>query len=70
VSACVFLNQPSTTLIDASSQLVHTYDFKLHELRHSAASLATQAGANMTALQNMLGHESASLTLDRLRPPL
>jgi integrase len=41
------------------------YDFKLHALRHTAASLAIQAGANIKALQNMLGHESAGLTLDR-----
>jgi integrase len=41
------------------------YEFKLHELRHTAASLAIQAGANIKALQNMLGHESAGLTLDR-----
>jgi integrase len=40
-------------------------DFKLHELRHTAASLAIQAGANIKALQNMLGHQSAGLTLDR-----
>lgn len=38
---------------------------KLHELRHTAASLAIQAGANIKSLQNMLGHESAALTLDR-----
>ncbi len=31
----------------------------------AAASLAIQAGANIKALQNMLGHESAGLTLDR-----
>ncbi len=31
----------------------------------TAASLAIQAGANVKALQNMLGHESAGLTLDR-----
>lgn len=40
-------------------------DFKIHELRHTAASLAIQAGANIKSLQNMLGHESAALTLDR-----
>lgn len=40
-------------------------DFKLHELRHTAASLAIRAGANIKALQNMLGHASAGLTLDR-----
>jgi hypothetical protein len=32
---------------------------------HTAASLAIQAGANIKAPQNMLGHESAGLTLDR-----
>ena len=31
------------------------YDFKIHELRHTASSLAIQAGANIKALQNMLG---------------
>ena len=41
------------------------YEFKIHELRHTAASLAIQAGANIKSLQNMLGHESAALTLDR-----
>lgn len=41
------------------------YDFKLHELRHTAASLAILSGANIKSVQNMLGHESAALTLDR-----
>lgn len=40
-------------------------NFKLHELRHTAASIAIQAGAHIKSLQNMLGHASASLTLDR-----
>lgn len=40
-------------------------NFKLHELRHTAASLAIRAGANVKVLQNMLGHRSAALTLDR-----
>ncbi|MFT4087607.1 MAG: site-specific integrase [Gordonia sp. (in: high G+C Gram-positive bacteria)] len=35
-----------------------------HDLRHTAASLAVQAGANVKALQRMLGHSSAALTLD------
>jgi integrase len=50
---------------DAAGQQAVVYDFKLHELRHTAASLAIQAGANIKALQNMLGHKSAGLTLDR-----
>jgi integrase len=36
----------------------------LHDLRHTAASLAISAGANVKAVQRMLGHASASMTLD------
>ncbi|MHA4853025.1 tyrosine-type recombinase/integrase [Rhodococcus sp. MSC1_016] len=36
-----------------------------HELRHTCASLAITAGANIKTLQRMLGHASAALTLDR-----
>ena len=35
-----------------------------HDLRHTAASLAVSAGANVKALQRMLGHAKASMTLD------
>jgi len=35
-----------------------------HELRHTAASLAVAAGANVKAVQRMLGHASAAMTLD------
>jgi integrase len=35
-----------------------------HELRHTAASLAVSAGANVKAVQKMLGHASAAMTLD------
>lgn len=35
-----------------------------HDLRHTAASLAVSAGANVKAVQKMLGHASAELTLD------
>ena len=36
-----------------------------HDLRHTAASIAVSAGANVKALQRMLGHKSAAMTLDR-----
>lgn len=39
-------------------------DLTPHELRHTAASLAVSAGANVKALQRMLGHASAAMTLD------
>ncbi|WP_431218882.1 tyrosine-type recombinase/integrase [Leifsonia xyli] len=36
----------------------------IHDLRHTAASLAISAGANVKAVQRMLGHSSAAMTLD------
>ena len=36
----------------------------LHDLRHTAASLAISAGGNVKAVQRMLGHASAAMTLD------
>ncbi len=36
----------------------------IHDLRHTAASLAVSAGVNIKALQRMLGHASAAMTLD------
>ena len=36
-----------------------------HELRHTAASLAVSVDANVKAVQRMLGHKSAAMTLDR-----
>lgn len=36
----------------------------IHDLRHTAASIAIQAGANVKAVQRMLGHASAKMTLD------
>ena len=35
-----------------------------HDLRHTAASLAIAAGANEKAVRRMLGHASASMTLE------
>lgn len=39
-------------------------DLDTHELRHTAASLAIHAGANVKTVQRMLGHASAAVTLD------
>jgi integrase len=36
----------------------------IHDLRHTAASLAISAGANVKVVQRMLGHASAAMTLD------
>ncbi len=35
-----------------------------HALRHTAASLAIASGANVKVVQSMLGHKSATMTLD------
>jgi integrase len=39
-------------------------ELTLHDLRHTAASLAISSGANVKAVQRMLGHASAAMTLD------
>ena len=36
----------------------------VHDLRHTAASMSISAGANVKAVQRMLGHASAAMTLD------
>lgn len=36
----------------------------LQDLRHTAASLAISSGANVKAVQRMLGHAAAAMTLD------
>jgi integrase len=38
---------------------------RIHDLRHTTASLAIAAGADVKMLQTMLGHASAVMTLDR-----
>ena len=35
-----------------------------HGLRHTSASLAVASGANVKGVQQMLGHQSATMTLD------
>lgn len=37
----------------------------IYDLRHTAASLAIQSGANIKAVQALLGHSTATMTLDR-----
>jgi integrase len=39
-------------------------DITPHDLRHTAASLAVASGAHAKAVQRMLGHASAAMTLD------
>jgi len=50
--------------LDAAAVEVGLDGLTPHELRHTCASLAVSAGANVKALQRMLGHASAKETLD------
>ena len=43
----------------------HLKRLRIHDLRHTAASLAISSNANIKAVQRMLGHKNASMTLDR-----
>jgi integrase len=36
----------------------------IHDLRHTAATLMVQAGANVKAVQRQLGHKDATTTLN------
>jgi integrase len=38
---------------------------RIHDMRHTAASLLVSSGANVKAVQRHLGHASAAMTLDR-----
>lgn len=64
-----FLVRPDTAENRHSWWLTALRDAELdhltpHALKHTAASLAVSAGANVKALQRMLGHKSAAMTLD------
>lgn len=54
-----FRSQVWTTAIEKTG----VAPLKIHELRHTAASLAVQAGANPSVVARMLGHDDASLTM-------
>jgi integrase len=49
---------------DRAIQISGLPEMTIHDLRHTAASLAISAGANVKAVQRMLGHASAAMTLD------
>ena len=49
---------------DRSTEAIGQPGLTPHELRHTAASLAVSSGANVKAVQRMLGHASAAMTLD------
>lgn len=50
--------------LTAAAKRVGVPGFHPHELRHTAASLAIASGADVKVVQRMLGHKSATMTLD------
>ena len=51
-------------VFDEASAAVGLEGLTPHALRHTAASLAIAAGADVKVVQQMLGHKSATMTLD------
>lgn len=51
--------QKSTRVVDGCDGV------RIHDLRHTCASLAISAGANVKVLHSLLGHKTAVLTLYR-----
>ena len=49
---------------DAAAAAIGIPGLHPHELRHTAASLAIAAGADVKVVQQMLGHASATMTMD------
>jgi integrase len=50
---------------DKAAEVIGVPGLHPHELRHTAASLAIASGANVKVVQQMLGHKSATVTLDQ-----
>ena len=48
----------------AAARTIGVTDLYPHQLRHTAASLAIASGADVKVVQQMLGHASATMTLD------
>ena len=68
--ACRLKPQPgcpdsaSFLALTAAARAVGLDGLHPHALRHTAASLAIASGADVKVIQQMLGHKSATMTLD------
>ncbi len=52
-------------LFDLAARDIGVDGLTPHMLRHTCASLAIASGADVLAVQRLLGHATASMTLDR-----
>lgn len=59
------LGQARYSFQKACSAVPGCSGLRLHDLRHTCASLAISTGANVKVVQKLLGHKTAVLTLDR-----
>ncbi len=59
------LGQARYTFTKAVTAVGGVDGVRLHDLRHTCASLAISEGANVKVVQRLLGHKTAVLTLDR-----
>jgi len=50
--------------LDPAASVIGVPELHPHALRHTAASLAIASGADVKVVQQMLGHKSATMTLD------
>lgn len=57
-------SKESKSWFKTATESIGVRNITIHDLRHTAASLAVQSGANVKAIQRMLGHASAAMTLD------
>lgn len=57
-------NNWARRVLAPAAEAIGRPDVTPHVLRHTAASLAIRAGADAKAVQRMLGHASAAMTLD------
>lgn len=51
-------------VFSSAAERIGIPDLLIHDLRDTAASLAISTGASIKAVQRMLGHASAAMTLD------
>ncbi|WP_308159605.1 MULTISPECIES: tyrosine-type recombinase/integrase [Micromonospora] len=58
------LNNFRRRVFDRPAESIGLAGLTPHELRHTAVSLAVAEGASVKAVQRMLGHASAAMTLD------
>jgi integrase len=57
--------QARYTFAKATAAVEGCQGVRIHDLRHTCASLAISSGANVKVVQKLLGHKTATLTLDR-----